>query len=279
MARGFTNKMLVHLHVPKTAGTTFNYVLRKAYPGKFFEGIFQPGQVLTLDEARLFIQSQQTMRAISSHALRFPCPPVAGLQYQYIAILREPVERVVSLYFHEKHVHAADPNHRSKKSLSEFLEIARATSFANSQCRHFNPNGDLNQAKRVLDQLDFVGITEQFDQSLILARQRLGLPFTALIQPRLNKSKRGSARDYLDETAMRDLRRAFEPDLELHAYAATLLAQARARQQRFYSFQLHSLRVAEQIADRKYRLETLARGKAQGARRRLKNLIQSKINS
>lgn len=261
--------MIVHLHVPKTAGTTFNYVLRKAYPGKFFEGIFEPGHVLSDDEARTFIETQRDMRAISSHALRFPCPPVDRLQYQYAAILREPVERAVSLYFHEKRVHAADPQHRSKKSLAEFLEIARNTGFANGQCRHLHLSGDVALAKQALEQLDVVGTTEQFETTLIVAHQRFQLPFTALIQPRLNKSKDGSARDYMDAATFQELRRAFEPDAELHAYAQTLLERAIARQNRRYFFQTRVLRAAVEIADREYRLETIVRGKAQGAKRRL----------
>jgi hypothetical protein len=261
--------MIVHLHVPKTAGTTFNYVLRKAYRGKFFEGIFEPGHVLSDDEARAFIESQRDMRAISSHALRYPCPPVNDLQYQYVTILREPVERVVSLYFHEKRVHAADPNHRSKKTLAKFIEIARQTSFGNSQCRHFDSAGDVVRAKHILDRLDFVGTTERFEEGLILARARLNLPFTALVQPRLNQSKRGGAHDYLDETTFQALRRAFEPDVELHAYAETLLARALTRQNRRFFIQTRALRVANALADREYRAATVVRGKAQGAKRRL----------
>lgn len=262
--------MIVHLHVPKTAGTSFNYVLRKAYPGRFFEGIFETGHVLSQDEARGFIQTHREMRALSSHALRYPCPPIEGLHYQYAAILREPVERAVSLYFHEKRIHAADPQHRSKKSLAEFVDIARNTGFGNGQCRHLHVSGDVTLAKQVLEQLDVVGTTEQFETTLIVARKQFHLPFTALIQPRLNKSKSGGALDYLDETTFQDLRRAFAPDVELHAYAQTLLAQALARQNRRYFFQVRTLFIANQIADHEYRIETLVRGKAQGAKRRLK---------
>ena len=107
-------------------------------------------------------------------------------QCRYFTILRHPIKRVVSHYFYHR---ARYPESLlASLSLQEFLLTDHSIADSNRQVRFLStsdpgtdPEAALATAKNRL-QYDFVafGLTERFDESLLLFRRRLGwtrMPF------------------------------------------------------------------------------------------------------
>jgi hypothetical protein len=113
-----------------------------------------------------------------------------GVEPLYITILRHPIDRVISIYRYIKHnedhpLHEAV--HGSGLSLLDFIRSGiDLPEVSNGQTRQLAGElGDqldeeaLTRAKSNLVEFSALGLTERFDESLILFRRRLGwkMPF------------------------------------------------------------------------------------------------------
>ena len=100
--------MIVHVHIPKNAGSTFNSALR----GHFRSGYVdlycrdKPGYFYSQEELADLIATHRDAQAVASHSIRYPLPDLPGISYEYVTFLRDPIDRAVSLYFYEKKISA-----------------------------------------------------------------------------------------------------------------------------------------------------------------------------
>ena len=93
--------VILHYHIFKNAGTTIENLLQQNFPHTFarFEGAGRNAQ-LSGAELLSFIRSRPTVRAVSSHALRYPKPYAAGFVFFDLLFLRDPIDRLRSIYNH-----------------------------------------------------------------------------------------------------------------------------------------------------------------------------------
>lgn len=219
--------LIVHLHIPKNGGQTFNAILDRWLEGAFLRIYFAAPNhpFLSPQEIDTLLTQHPHVRAIASHKIRYPCPERPNLRYQYVTFLRDPLERIVSLYFYEKHVHArGNPAHRASKSLSSFVhEVWNSSEFRRWQCHHLHPSGRVEEAKEVLRKCTLVGVVERYGESLALAHRTLGMPLGAMLFPPQNVSKHFGARHYLGPALYRRMRREEFEDVELYRFANQLL--------------------------------------------------------
>jgi hypothetical protein len=102
------NPFIVSIHIPKTAGTSLGVVYDRCFNRRVFydyEDYFKPQVVskAVADNAR-FIESH--FKVVHGHFLAqkyFPVFPTA----KYVAVLRHPVDRVISQYAHELNEHSS----------------------------------------------------------------------------------------------------------------------------------------------------------------------------
>lgn len=176
----------VFSHVPKTGGTTLEYILNKNVPYQRRLHINAP--VINQQPER-FGANGIVPRLIMGHH------PMHGLIYQllpaepvfHFAIIRHPVARIVSWYNYvvSKKQHAM---HRRVSALDfdDFLAQKDLVELRNAQCRRFtgllhskdSPDDEnlFKNAWHVLNTaFSLVGTTERFDETLLLIRQHLGL--------------------------------------------------------------------------------------------------------
>ena len=190
-------RCIIFLHVPKTAGWTLRGVLRYKYPSEILF-LDDPSDPLGGIEA-IPLEDRRRARVATGHVFygvheHIPQPT------EYITVLREPIARVVSMYNHV----LRRPEHRlhdevagSGMGLEEFARSCADAGIDNQQTRLISgrgagrggaprlrrartwvaprlERGDLEQAKRNLDDFLLVGLTERFDETFILLRRVLG---------------------------------------------------------------------------------------------------------
>jgi len=173
--------MLISIHIPKTGGETFKSLLKSRFGehyGEDYEG------AITLATCPLR-SSYWKCRFNLIHSFRTKNLPggclhghFLGVKYRaylrkakFAAWFRNPVDRVVSHFEYWRRAEAMEIEIWEKVrsgdiSLEQFVEIPE---FQNTQYYFVKGIG--------VDNLDFVGITERFDQSLMLFDRILG--FTA----------------------------------------------------------------------------------------------------
>ncbi len=229
---------VLFVHVPKTAGSTLNWILRWQYQRdercvlrRIFTGLDLP-----LEEYdSLPPERREKLRIISAH-MAFGFHAHIPRATTYVSILREPVARMVSAYYHMRR-QRSHPLHEQASALDlpQFLASGVYLDGDNGQVRRLSGVGDaagfgecgqdaLQRAlQNVHDHFAFVGLTERFDEGLLILREKLGwsLPFYL----RQNTGRNRPHEAALSAQVRRAVERHNELDSALYAHVQTLIAQ------------------------------------------------------
>lgn len=178
------NETLLFLHVPKCGGTTMQGIIDRYFPPETiceFDTMLEfPTDISQLRE------SLKGIRLIRGHIQ-------VGLtryleQSVLMTVLRDPVQRLVSLYYYMRNIYAISPN---QKALPLSFHVAAQVNLRKFVCHEamgfINHNGmctfltddqwnlesltpeeKLKRAKQVVDRCAFVGITERMTESIDL---------------------------------------------------------------------------------------------------------------
>ncbi len=196
---------LLFLHIPKVAGTTLSKCIQSQcasgerykgepdpeYPGKYmlhdgvyyyWRGFFKPPDLeVTPDVQRVL--ARDDLRAVVG-PFWFGFHPYLSGPWKYATMLRDPVERTVSLYAHLVEHEFPQPLPYNGMSLHEFATNPPFREVDNDQTRRIAgeepPLGGctpamLERAKQNLRRrFRVVGITERFDETLMLLKHAFG---------------------------------------------------------------------------------------------------------
>jgi hypothetical protein len=106
--------LLFFHHVPKTAGTSLVDVLRANYGGGLLELYDGPrireATALQGDARRRALGISAETRCIASHSCEIVVPLLPAAHAAF-SVLRNPIERVISLYYYARSIAESDPNH------------------------------------------------------------------------------------------------------------------------------------------------------------------------
>ena len=258
---GTTPTSVLFLHIAKTAGTTLNRILDREYstPASYQEpsgGGSREGcagvEAMTESERRRF-------RVFSGH---FPFgvqhllpPPVFT-----ITLLRDPLERVLSQYYHVARTpdHYLHQRHRAEEgpllSLTEFLSAGtvevdnwqtRVLAGPEAMALPFGACGRdvLEQAKKNLAcDIALAGLTERFDETVVLLWRRLGWIMPCYLRENVGWNRRG--RDEVPREALRLIWQRTQWDRELYDFAAARLEEQIARQGVAFADDVRRFRIA-----------------------------------
>jgi hypothetical protein len=271
-----SSPLLVFVHIPKTAGTTLRTVLNMNEPGarsRALGNVFKGGGGLS----RAPVESMRNgtgpdlkegVRIVRGHfplGIREYLPKYLLKQREVhcFTFLREPTDRTLSHYFAIREVGGA--YHLPPLLPEATLDDALAGGYIHDNlhtrmlCGDLEPFGEvteemLTEAKRNLrEELVFFGLTERFDESLVLAKRRLGL--RAILY---RSSGRVNASRPRGDEIPAELRQAAERcnryDIELYRYAQELFEEAPERQELEFQIELAALRAAK--ADGELEVET-----------------------
>lgn len=182
--------MLIFLHIPKTAGTTFEFVLANSFGLRHCHLGYTGRTVIRQQDLDFARRMFPGLRSVSGINLINPLGLAAPEPF-YMTFLREPVARVFS--------HYQDSVLRSHNRQS-FEEMLRSDDvLLDLQVRLIAGERNLDKAKRCLDRFNFVGLTEKFDLSLhalkALCPHRLNLNYKRKLTARDNTIKRALEND------------------------------------------------------------------------------------
>jgi hypothetical protein len=202
--------MLVFLHVPKTAGSTFQFILENSFGPAACHTNHAKKKFFGADDFAFAKKVFPWLCSLAGHNLLDPlCLPIQNPFY--ITFLREPVARVISHY--QDSVLNGDNELTFEQTLRRFQE------FENCHVKHLG-NGNLDQAKRFLEQCHFVGLTERFELSLEIL-QRLSPCKLNLKYKRRRVAASNSLRTTVEsDPRLIELAKEYNRlDLELYAFA------------------------------------------------------------
>lgn len=180
-----TDPLLVHVHLPKNGGSSFNDLLFENFGHRFVP--VYAGDPFELQKADFFEQKVPEMPhalVIASHNfVEFPAR-VQRRPMLYVTFLRHSIERHLSFYrYAKKHYHNLGPE-QIRALPANFLEITPqdylrfeagvvAAGYPMGQIRSFDAEGRLEPAREVLEGFFMVGVVEQLDRGIALLRKKL----------------------------------------------------------------------------------------------------------
>ncbi|MGH9890431.1 MAG: hypothetical protein ACREA0_00285 [bacterium] len=243
---------LVFLHIPKTAGQTLHFSLLRSYPQRERIHLNILDRPLAEEMERIPLEERSRARLLWGH-LPYGVHEHMPRHCEYITVLREPIDRVTSVF---KYI-LRNPNHvlhdrvvGSELGLDEYIESGiDEGQTENSQTRQLSgrqfgalDREALAEAKRNLEGFLVVGLTEYFEETFALLRRslRLRIPFyvTSNVSPPFAVSER----------AVELIRERNELDLELYAFACELFFEEVRRQDRSFGFAVSMYRAMRPLS-------------------------------
>lgn len=260
------------LHLPKTAGTTLKHCIYEEYARHyeskevaeflwenqyyFWHGVFYyPNGFAYADAASIPKEVEDTLArrditAVTGH-FKFGLHKLMSQPTIYLTLLREPIDRVVSLYHHvmlpDHDRDLATPT-APALSLEDFVCSEQWVEASNDQTRRIA--GDLGTStcrtlarakNNLLKHFAVVGVTHRFDETLILMRRVLGWADVYYLPDLVNSQR--TPRDELAPALVTAIADRNQLDNELFRFAEELLDSAISKQGEAFAQELELFRV------------------------------------
>lgn len=154
--------MYAFCHIPKTAGTTLNYLLQKNFGSDLNNIIPRNGTNYLYGDLKKDQFLYKNAKCISGHGLKpFIDYKEFNKQLKWFTFLRDPIQRFVSQYIHQQ-----------TSSLTQYHmpieKWAKKYARSNWQVKWIAGEEDFDAAKQILEEkFVFIGLTEKFNESLI----------------------------------------------------------------------------------------------------------------
>lgn len=208
--------MVLYMHVSKTGGTTLNEIFARQY--KNHEIIDHESYD---DLIALFGQLSQPeklqIRAVSGHYLygihEHLNPPVT-----YFTMLREPVDRVLSLYYFLQEHPNPEIKDVDKMSLKQFVNLTTPAVRAH-QLQHLSgkPVNLASAKENLVHHFAIVGLTEMFDESIFLMKKRFG--WGDISYTKKNVTKNRLKTEEVPKDTLDLIKKNLAPEIELYSLA------------------------------------------------------------
>jgi hypothetical protein len=158
--------VLVFIHISKTAGRTVRYILRSSYGLRHCE--VEPwhdacgGPPFSTRDIRRLRKIYPSLRSIAGHRVTgYADLEEQGTEFRYFAFLREPLALCAPRFQYQIDYQKKDV---------ELDEWIADESFQNAQTKQIGGTESVGDALRAIDEKIFVGLTEKFDDLLVLLK-------------------------------------------------------------------------------------------------------------
>lgn len=223
--------MIFFMHIPKTAGSSFRTILFETYgKDKFFpsnEDIKNnPGIYTDIELMKKKLDGRISAEVIAGHFwLHAFDYSKENTPYKVVTFLRNPIERTIS---HLQHAKERFPNFKNHSLRDIFEEVPYFS--CNLQTHYFSKDfkrnvppdarlyDEFDEIKLKLNSLFFVGITENFKNSLKLLEKKLKIN----LKPEM-KINTAFNQALVDKDLMKDIIKNNELDFILYKEACSML--------------------------------------------------------
>jgi hypothetical protein len=209
--------MLVFIHINKTAGRTVRYILRSSFgPGHCEAEPWHAewtGAPFSTDDLLRLRKLYPRLKSIAGHRITgYVDLQESGTQFRYFTFMRDPLKTCASRFQY-------NVQYRKKKNLV-FEEWIQREWTRNHQTKMIAGRADLTEAIRILRAKQvFVGLTERFDESLLLLKAMVANDLDISYKP-VNVSRKSTlAESLLSNASTRQmLVEANQVDQELYDF-------------------------------------------------------------
>jgi len=271
-----TTPILLHLHLPKTAGGSLNRIFYTEvaspdYPtdreNHILKGIYHyssPQSFVTLKKpdleihpAAINILKTRNLKAVLGH-FTFGIHRYLPKTSTYITLLRNPVDRIISLYYH--YTRKMSKQSEGKLTLDQFLtgyplpgmEPQQTQLLTdNDQTRRISglqprsgkcTNAMLEQAKKNLESnFSVVGVTDQFDEMVVLLKRKFGWLSPHKYWP-VHVGRVRSERSQIDMATIDRIRDGNRFDLALYNFAHKMMDDTIEKSGQGFQFDMNVFR-------------------------------------
>ncbi len=212
--------MYAFIHIPKTAGTTLRFLFRSAFSSRHCDAKMRPFRRKESDwfeaqDAKLIKTAYPRLKSLSGH--RICCfsdlgDAIEGIKY--FTVLRDPVQRYISSF-----------NHQYRGNI-EALTIDNLEAYIADPATHNvqtrwicgQENADL-AIKVIRDDIDIVGLTERFDESLLILKQWMAEPEFEINYVTRRKAPKKAKLPYTSDARLHQLiQQVNKEDIKLYQY-------------------------------------------------------------
>ncbi|MFC3886618.1 sulfotransferase family 2 domain-containing protein [Bacillus songklensis] len=219
-------QLLIHLHMPKTGGTTLKKIIKKNYGKRKSVDVYVDREKLSYVLTNL---SKRNIDCIQGH-MPFGVHQFFNQPGSYVTMLRDPVDRVLSDYYFIRSL----PSHNlhSKVIKMSLEEYQKDPVNSNLQTHYILgekfgemlTKEDLEKAKsNLIHHFSVAGITERFDESISLMKKYWGWNNISYTKANVTKgrlSKEEISRGIIDQIETNNVF-----DIELYHFAKELLEE------------------------------------------------------
>jgi hypothetical protein len=229
---------VIFLHVGKTAGATTRRALRREFKASQVMDLeaptVQPGRLRRDGAVAYFASLPEAERArprlIMGH-MTYGLDAYVPRPSAYVTLMREPMKLVMSQYHHVRRLsgHHLYEEAKAYPDLVSYVRSGISLEMDNSQVRAYagdttTPFGGctpemLETAKRNLETFAVVGLTERFDESLVLMQRAFRWDRIRYVSVNVDPGR--DRRDMPSDEDLAFVREQNALDLELYAWAAT----------------------------------------------------------
>ncbi len=234
---------LIFLHIPKTAGTTLHQIMDRHYSIDQIYWVQATQVAESITAFKNFPEEKRRQFKLIKGHMGFGLHQVVAQPCTYFTLLRDPVKRIISHYYHVLRT----PNHylhqivtEDKMDLKTFVSSGISLELDNGQTRLIAAaNGDedesiefgcastelLETAKQHLQEhFSVVGIMEEFDRTLLLLQKKLGWQNILYARKNTGQNKNSQKPDISADT-LAAIQQQNSLDIELYKFAKHLLNQ------------------------------------------------------
>ncbi len=219
------DNIILFLHLRKTGGTTLDTIISKAYSDYIQR---------SCNWNELTFEEQKRLVMVRGHMLFGLHTKLPQKYYSYITIIRNPVERVISLYYYIRSKRNPDTETRewfNKISLDEFVIDEKVLYEFNYQTyvlvgEQSVPDKDqikvLEEAKNNLTKyFSVVGVTNRYDETLKALQKKFSWKIN--YYSKINVTPNKPSLDKIPEDIIEKIKSKTTLDTELYLFANQLL--------------------------------------------------------
>jgi len=227
--------LFIHLHIPKTGGTTLRDIIQRQYRS---EKILM---IPKLEESENILKEVSTsqinqLKLIQGH-LKYGIHNHFHRRAKYFAIIRDPINRVLSTYYYvlsQKNNPQNLSTSNNQMSIYDFVQSGVNPFLINGQTQLISgKTGNIDNPiieseelfslakENIENDFLFLGITEMFDETILILKNMLGwhMPYYSIA----NRTKKKPNYDAVNPTIISFIKEHNQLDIKLYNITKTSL--------------------------------------------------------